>query len=144
MKIVLKEELMKEMENHALDTYPLECCGFVFGHETAEGRGITEVHRVENSKDGDQRRRFEIDPLDYLKAERYALQNDLTLLGIYHSHPNHPAIPSEHDLRQAVPYLSYLILSANEDKITNVTSWQLVDEKFKEEEIHINQIETLN
>ena len=62
------------MQKHALETYPFECCGFVFGSDQKEGRLITEVQPVANSKEGDQRRRFEIDPRDYLKAERYVFK----------------------------------------------------------------------
>jgi proteasome lid subunit RPN8/RPN11 len=143
MRIVLKKELMEEMKDHAVRTYPMECCGFVFGTETTDERQVSEIQSVINSKQGDQRRRFEIDPMDYLKAERYALAHDITLLGIYHSHPDHPAIPSEHDLKQAVPFFSYLILSTGKEKVNKVTSWQLEDQKFEEEEIVIKQFENL-
>ena len=145
MKLVLSNSLMNEMKQHALEAYPMECCGFVFGDERKEERFIVTVTRAENSKAGDQRRRFEINPRDYLKAERYALANEVTLIGIYHSHPDHPAKPSEHDLRQAVPFFSYLILATEKEQVTTVTSWQLYHDKFEEEEIIIeNQIETLN
>ena len=134
------------MKNHALETYPFECCGFIFGEDQVDGRKVTEVQQANNSKEGDQRRRFEIDPMDYLKAERYALANDLTLVGIYHSHPDHPAVPSEHDLKLAVPFFSYIILSVGKQKVENITSWQLDHKRqFKEEIIKIeNRIETLN
>ena len=134
---------MDSMKEHALETYPMECCGFVFGTVDRESRQVTEVRRAVNSRQGDQRRRFEIDPLDYLKAERHALENDITLLGIYHSHPDHPAKPSEHDLRQAVPFFSYLILATSKGQVSNVTSWQLEEQKFTEEIIKVeNQFET--
>ena len=132
------------MINHALETYPNECCGFIFGEDHIDGRKISEVHPTGNSREGDQRRRFEINPLDYLKAERYALANDLTLVGIYHSHPDHPAVPSEHDLKQAVPFFSYIILSVEQDGVKHITSWQLdKNNQFQEENILVeNKIET--
>lgn len=144
MKIIFKKALIDQMKDHGKDTYPLECCGFIFGEDHVDGRSITEIKPVTNSKQGDQRRRFEIDPLDYLKAERYALANDITLVGIYHSHPDHPAKPSVHDLKQAVPFFSYVIMSVSKDEIKTITSWQL-DQKgeFEEEKIEvINQFET--
>lgn len=145
MKLLLSKSLMTEMKQHALDTYPMECCGFVFGHDQQEERVIVKVTPAENSQQGDQRRRFEINPRDYLQAERYALSHEVTLIGIYHSHPDHPAKPSEHDLIQAVPFFSYLILATEKEQVRNVTSWQLYHHKFEEEEIIIkNQIETLN
>jgi len=144
MKIIFNKRLINQVKDHALETYPLECCGFMFGEDHVEGRTITEIRPATNSKEGDQRRRFEIDPLEYLKAERYALANELTLVGIYHSHPDHPAKPSEHDLRQAVPFFSYVILAVTKEAVENITSWQLdKNGQFEEEKVEIiNQLET--
>ena len=77
---------------------------------------------VENSKEGDQRRRFEISPLEYMKAERFAIENQLQLLGVYHSHPDHPAIASQHDLAVAMPYFSYIIISVINKKRADIKS----------------------
>lgn len=145
MKLIVTDALMEEMKQHALETYPLECCGFVFGDDHKNGRVIKKVFATRNSKEGDQRRRFEVDPRDYLNAERYALDNSTTLLGIYHSHPDHPAVPSKHDLKQAVPFFSYLILATEKEEVKKITSWQLYHQRFEEEKIIIeNQFETLN
>ena len=128
-------EALKVMHEDALNAFPNECCGFFYGHES-ETRNITLAVHVDNSKAGDQRRRFEISPVDYMKAEQYALTHGLTLLGVYHSHPNHPAIPSEHDLKQAVPYFSYIIVSVGEGQVNDLTSWQLNEAgTFEEEKI---------
>ncbi|GJM30730.1 MAG: hypothetical protein DHS20C17_33650 [Cyclobacteriaceae bacterium] len=144
MKITFKKSLIEQIKSHGLETYPLECCGFLFGKDHRNGRIVNEIRAATNSQQGDQRRRFEIDPLEYLKAERYALEKDITLVGIYHSHPDHPAIPSKHDLKQAVPFFSYLIMSVSKDEVKNITSWQLDQRrKFIEEKIEvINQFET--
>ena len=85
-------------------------------------------------------RRFEISPGDYLKAERFAEENNTFLLGIYHSHPEHPAVPSEYDRVAAQPYFSYIILSVLGRKFNNLRSWKLNDEfKFVEEKVNENQ-----
>jgi proteasome lid subunit RPN8/RPN11 len=60
-----------------------------------------------------------------MKAEQYALLYDTTLIGVYHSHPQHPAIPSEHDLKQALPFFSYIIVSVLDGKSDNLFSWRL-------------------
>ena len=144
-KIIISEMLYRKMQNHALSAYPNECCGFFYGEENGDIRNLQQVHEVENSQTGNQRRRFEISAYHYLQAERFAEDQGLTLLGVYHSHPDHPAHPSKHDLKQAVPFFSYIILSVIEDQVKEGTSWQLEEEKFIEEEIIIeNQIETLN
>jgi proteasome lid subunit RPN8/RPN11 len=136
--VKLEQTVVDYINQHGLEAFPNECCGFLYGHET-DGRIITEAVRVSNSKDGDQRRRFEISPMDYMKAERYALENDTTLLGIYHSHPKHPAIASEHDLAKAMPYFSYVIISVMEDDVEDIKSWKLKDEEraFLEEKVEI-------
>jgi proteasome lid subunit RPN8/RPN11 len=142
--IVVESAPLAEMKAHALNTFPDECCGFLYGTEQKDGsRMITKILEVNNSKTGDKKRRFEIAGKDYMLAEKFALENDFLLLGIYHSHPNHPAIPSEHDRVAALPYFSYVILSVTPGKIDHIRSWQLNDMSQFEEEIfspaHLNQ-----
>ena len=137
--IVLETDAQKVIVQDAVDAFPDECCGFVFGHEDPDGRRvITEARVVTNVKEGDKRRRFEIAPPDYLGAEKYAEEQQIELLGVYHSHPNHPAVPSEHDRAAAQPFFSYLIISVN-DKIPGaIRSWRLNDEgQFEEENNHL-------
>lgn len=134
--IELADHALQAMIQDAESSFPDECCGFLFGKEKDAERYITEIKVVHNAKEGDKRRRFEITPKDYLSAERYADENGLQLLGVYHSHPNHPAIPSEHDRVAAQPYFSYLILSVMEGSFHHIRSWQLDEDfQFKEETI---------
>ena len=101
---------------------------------------VTEVQVVDNAKAGDQRRRFEISPRDYLKAEQYAAIQGLELLGIYHSHPNHPAIPSIHDHKVAWEGFSYLIVSVQEGKMDHIRSWALdAENRFAEETVRVGR-----
>lgn len=134
--IFIEPHIRKLMTEDAVNTFPDECCGFLFGIEKNEDRVITEIQIVNNSKVGDKRRRFEISPKDYLKAEQYAEKNELQLLGVYHSHPNHPAIPSEHDRVAAQPWFSYIIISVINKRLDVIRSWRLNDEQqFLEEKI---------
>lgn len=144
-KITINAEASESINADASAAFPNECCGFLYGHESEEdGRQITIAVPVTNSKEGDQRRRFEISPLDYLRAEQFALQNDIQLLGVYHSHPNHPAIASEHDLAVAMPYFSYVIVSVMQGEIADHKSWRLKDEEwvFEEEQVHLSASES--
>ncbi|MFT5169204.1 MAG: proteasome lid subunit RPN8/RPN11 [Saprospiraceae bacterium] len=136
--ININQTVFEAISSHGEATFPNECCGFLYGDDS-DGRQITSSMPIHNSKEGDQRRRFEISPLDYMKAERYALENDTQLLGIYHSHPNHPAIASVHDLAKAMPFFSYVIVSILEGKYADIKSWKLYDEKreFNEEKVRI-------
>jgi proteasome lid subunit RPN8/RPN11 len=133
--ITVQHNARELMLKDALQAFPDECCGFLFGQEDATGnRTISTIQVVNNAKEGDKRRRFVIAPLDYIKAEQYADDHQLTLLGVYHSHPNHPAIPSEHDRVAAQPFFSYIIVSVLEGKIGPVRSWRLNEESQFEEE----------
>ncbi len=131
----ISKEALENMIRDLEEAYPDEGCGFLFGTDS-ETRKITEARKVVNSKEGDKRRRFEVKPTDYMKAEMYAEENNLQLVGIYHSHPNHPSRPSETDLKQAFPVFSYIIVSVNDGKAGDITSWQLNEEgKFEQEKI---------
>lgn len=139
-KISIAHEALLTMTRHAEEAFPNECCGFLYGNDnddSGNNRNVLLALTTDNSKEGDQRRRFEISPSDYMKAERYAAEHDLLLVGVYHSHPNHPAIASEHDLAQAMPCFSYVIVSVMQGKTADVRSWKLHDEEriFLEERV---------
>ena len=143
-EIRITQEIEHQIRKHAERDYPFECCGFLYGKDD-KIRTITIVKEVENSKAGDQRRRFEISPLDYIKAEKYALMENLHLVGIYHSHPDHPAVASEHDLAKAMPFFSYVIVSVRAGVSTDIKSWRLKDNerKFEEESVQLNILNTV-
>jgi proteasome lid subunit RPN8/RPN11 len=137
----LTPEARKAIEQDALRTFPNECCGFIYGND-GETREVTLALPVENQKDGDQRRRFEITPAQYMHAEREALKRGLTLLGVYHSHPKHPAQPSEHDRVQAMPWFSYIIINAEAHGTGDLNSFVLNDERQFEEQPVLTQTPT--
>ena len=135
--IIFEPRVRQLMIEDAVGTFPDECCGFLFGREETDGtRLILDILAVDNSKEGDKRRRFEISPQDYMTAEQHAFDHDWTLLGVYHSHPKHPAIPSEHDRKAAQPFFSYVIVSVISNEDITVRSWLLNDDQqFDEEKI---------
>jgi proteasome lid subunit RPN8/RPN11 len=128
-------ELLNEMITHAESTSD-ECCGFLIGLETTDNRAVQHVITTNNITPGDRSQRFEIAPLAFLEAEHFAELNNLQLLGIYHSHPNHPAIPSELDRVSAQPGFSNVIISLKDQKFADIRSWRLTsDLHFEEEKI---------
>lgn len=137
--IVLENEAQQTIVQDAISAYPDECCGFLLGREDENGRRIiTQALVVNNAKEGDKRRRFVIAPHDYLQAENFAETQNLIILGVYHSHPDHPAIPSEHDRAAAQPFFSYLIISVNDRQPGFIRSWRLNDDgHFEEENNHL-------
>lgn len=140
MKLEISPHTLQEMQGHAESDYPNECCGFFYGL----GGEIRKVHiarATDNAKEGDQRRRFMIDPQDYQEAEQYAVDNDLDLLGVYHSHPDHPAEPSEHDRKVAMPWFSYIIISVSKGNAGPIRSWRLNNNReFVEEQVEVKEI----
>ncbi len=116
-----------------------ECCGFLFGDERREDRIVTKTMVAENVAES-RKDRFEIAPMEYLNAERFADQNNLRLVGIYHSHPDHPAMPSESDRLAAYPDLSYIIIAVTNHKFKDIRSWRLNASARFEEELISNQI----
>jgi proteasome lid subunit RPN8/RPN11 len=137
--ITLETKAQQTIVQDAVSAYPNECCGFLLGYEDENGRRIiTEALVVNNAKEGDKKRRFVIAPQDYLQAEEYAEAHNQILLGVYHSHPDHPAVPSEHDRAAAQPFFSYLIISVNDRQPGFIRSWRLNnDGNFEEENNHL-------
>ena len=139
MSTIIEKEVLREIQQHLESDYPNEGCGFLLGKESYRSRHITSIMKTENRSTENQRRRFVIDPLDYLNAERFAQQHQLQLLGIYHSHPDHPAIPSDNDLEFAQPFFSYFIHSVQKGKMAGTRSYRLVNGEFVEEKFTIHQ-----
>lgn len=117
--------------------YPYEGCGILIGKEDNNKRVVLEIYPTQNINKERKNDRFNIDPKDYLVAETYADKNNLSIVGIYHSHPDHPAFPSKTDLENAFPFLSYIIFSIEKGRFKDVNSFELINESFQREEIII-------
>ncbi len=126
---------------HALGDYPHECCGALLGTEHPDGRRVAISLPIANVSGEDRRRRFSVAPRDYIRAEREADARGLRLLGFYHSHPDHPARPSETDRTFAQPGFSYPIVSVGADGVGEIRSWRLDDGApwYQEEEVVITE-----
>jgi proteasome lid subunit RPN8/RPN11 len=113
------------IERHGRETYPHECCGALLG----EGDRVIATHPLPNVTTEGPRRRFRIDDKDYLASERQASAAGLSLLGFYHSHPDHPAVPSQYDLDHAWPTFVYPIVSVMAGEAVALTAWMLRDDR---------------
>jgi proteasome lid subunit RPN8/RPN11 len=122
---MIGDGVLEEIHQHAKEAYPDECCGALIGRD---GR-IDEAFRLPNTTSAGARRRFRIGPSDYRLAEQRAQDTGGELAGFYHSHPDHPARPSEHDLQQAWPNLTYAIVSVTRGAPEEVTCWRLRDDR---------------
>ena len=124
-----------EIHQHVAKGYPDESCGALIGPKQGE---ITEAFPLTNTTSLERRRRFLVGPEEYRVAERRASDTGQQLLGFYHSHPDHPAVPSVFDLEHAWPNLSYLIVSVCKGQPAESRSWRLKADRsgYDEEQIH--------
>lgn len=124
--VTLQPEHLETMARHCEHAYPNEGCGILLGHINGELRQVVEVIPTTNSRSQEEgQRRYSIPTEQLLAGELQAEQQDLEVMGYFHSHPDHPACPSGCDLDQAWPDYSYLIVSVREGKVDDVRSWNL-------------------
>ncbi len=116
--------MLDAMCRHAIDDYPNECCGIMVGTGESEKR-VQGCYRAANINKGD---RYRIDADDYYRIDKKARAERLSIIGVYHSHPDFSPTPSAYDVKNAWPCYSYLIISVDRDKNTVAKSWMLDDE----------------
>jgi proteasome lid subunit RPN8/RPN11 len=138
----LSQQLLHQIHRHLESGYPNEGCGVMLGQNGI----VTEVVSADNQRTDlpatggeSARNRYLIGPLIYLKIEREADKRGLQVLGIYHSHPDVAARPSQFDLDHAWPDFSYLIISVVKGKAVESNSWRLRDDRsaFDQEAVEI-------
>jgi proteasome lid subunit RPN8/RPN11 len=129
--IWIGDDVADRINRHAAETYPHECCGALLGH----GSSIEDVLALPNTTEEGPRRRFLVRPEDYRAAEGGASARGLELLGFYHSHPDHPARPSEYDLAHAWPTFAYVIVSVVARAPGDVTCWRLREDRSTFDEV---------
>ncbi len=148
MHIKFNEEHIQAISNHAEKTYPEECCGLLLGTIEGEAKTVIEVWPTANMWDKEnpqnisdkniltKRQRYVLDPQMMLKAQREGRDRGLNIIGFYHSHPDHPAVPSECDREYAWPEYSYIIIAVKTGKTTDILSWNLNENyQFQPEQI---------
>jgi len=140
MAISLNQDIIKQMEEHATTTFPDECCGFMFGGIDNGNIKVELISKVLNTHPDFKTRRFLISPDDYMNAENYADENGYALVGVYHSHPNHPAIPSDIDRQAALPGFSYIIFSIMDGKPSDVAAWELLEDRSEFRAVQIEKV----
>ena len=126
----LPEDVEAAIRRHAVEAYPDECCGALLGSPGAAREALA----LGNNSDGERRRRFVVTPQDYQQAEARAGALGIELIGFYHSHPDHPAAPSQFDLDHAWPNLSYAIVWVRAGRAEDVRSWRLRSDRSRFDE----------
>jgi len=133
-QLKISAELADKIRSHGVETYPHECCGALLGRDTEVAdrslyREIHALHPLINRRDDSPRNRFSV------------TSQGLEVVGWYHSHPDHPAKPSQYDREHAWPWYSYVIVSVANKVPEDLTSWRLSDDRsdFQFEDICLQQ-----
>jgi proteasome lid subunit RPN8/RPN11 len=137
-RLLLTPRHRKAIDQNAATAYPEECCGVLVGRPLEDGvRLVEQVLPARNERSESRHNRYVIPPQAVLAAERAAREKRLEVLGYYHSHPDHPAVPSAFDRDNAWPGVSYLIVAVESGRPAAARSWRLTAdrERFEEEEV---------
>ena len=136
----LASTIEAEIRQAGAEAYPNECCGILFGSEDGDEQVVKSLRPIENAREsGEQYHRFLITAEDMMQAEIEARKLGLEIVGFCHSHPDHPAAPSEYDREHALPFYHYIILRVAQGRPEDMTDWRLrlSREAFDREEITI-------
>jgi proteasome lid subunit RPN8/RPN11 len=137
----LSHDISDKIRKHGAETYPHECCGALLGRDldapvtrSSDGaalpsREVTALFPLINRRDDSPRNRFSVTSDDVRDAEKAAREKGIDVVGWYHSHPDHPAAPSQFDRDHAWPWYSYIIVSVANGRPENMTSWRLTDDR---------------
>ena len=149
LELGVTAELAEKIREHGVETYPYECCGALLGTEhdglandpnresRKVSREVLSLFPLVNRRDDSPRNRFAVTADDVREAEKAASAQGLEVIGWYHSHPDHPAKPSDFDRDHAWPWYSYIIVSVHTGVPQDMTSWRLKDDRsgYLEEKI---------
>jgi proteasome lid subunit RPN8/RPN11 len=138
--IRLDADAISAISRHARRTYPEECCGALLGKTDSGAVRVMRIERIENSSREQRRRRYVVAPLEYARVERAADAAGLSVLGFYHSHPDHPAVPSEYDREHGFPFFHYVILAVGPESSGEIASYVLSEDRgvFEREELVVS------
>jgi proteasome lid subunit RPN8/RPN11 len=134
--LVVPNKLIERINEHVEKAYPGEGAGFLLGLDG----DLKDILPLDNAREEEARHnRFLLTPEDYMQAEMKAMELGVDLIGVFHSHPDCPNVPSEYDREWAQPFFSYIITRVDEGKVVSHRSWRLVEDrsKYDEEEIKI-------
>jgi len=142
-QLCMNRDLAEGIRRHGAETFPYECCGALLGRDSASDgkvsapdeslvgtpREVLGLFPLVNRRDDSPRNRFAVSADDVRDAEKAAREHGLEVIGWYHSHPDHPARPSDFDREHAWPWYSYVIVSVMKGEPADMTSWRLNDDR---------------
>jgi proteasome lid subunit RPN8/RPN11 len=146
-RLEVAQDVLQELRQIAEAAYPHEAVALLAGRESRGVRYLTKALKVGNaSSPAERRRRYRIAPNEYAAAERLAEEARLELLGVFHSHPDHPAIPSETDRDWAWPWFTYLVMSVTGGRAAECRAWRIREDRsaFEEEPLAVMHVSVLD
>jgi proteasome lid subunit RPN8/RPN11 len=118
--IEIPKVIHDDMITHAQEGFPLEVCGILGG----AGDTVSVNYRMTNSDASNEH--FMMDPKEQFAVIKDLRAKELSMLAIYHSHPETPARPSEEDIKLALtPDVSYLIISLADAAAPDIKSFKI-------------------
>jgi proteasome lid subunit RPN8/RPN11 len=139
--MITTQDVLERIRQHGTDAYPEEGCGFLLGTVTDDGTNrVTDIRRATNRQAERRTRRYQLTAEDYRAADEAAREQGLDVVGVYHSHPDHPARPSETDLEEATfPGYTYVIVSVHDGAPKDLTAWTLAPDRseFQREDVAV-------
>jgi proteasome lid subunit RPN8/RPN11 len=141
MKIMVPRELLEEIHAHGEESYPEEGAGLLLGEHEKDQREVKSILPLTNAREQAERHhRYLLTAEDMVYGEEVAEKRDQSIVGIFHSHPDHPDRPSEFDREWAIPWYSYLITSVHDGRASGSRSWRLKDDRsgFEKETLQVD------
>lgn len=142
MGLEITQQLLDQIHKHGAESYPEEGAGLMLGNPNGDVRMIQAILPLINARENTARHnRYLLTAKDMLKGEQEATRLGLDIIGVFHSHPDHPDRPSEFDREWALPWFSYLITRVDKGKAISSRSWRLAEDRdeFNEETILVTQ-----
>jgi proteasome lid subunit RPN8/RPN11 len=140
LRLVISKELLNRIWRHGETAYPEEGAGLLLGSDRDGQRQVTAILPLINAREQTSRHnRYLITAQEMLQGEQAAMRLGLDIVGVFHSHPDHPNQPSEYDREWALPWYSYVITSVAQGAAQGSRSWRLKEDRsqFFEETLAI-------
>ncbi|MGH2523437.1 MAG: M67 family metallopeptidase [Anaerolineales bacterium] len=138
--LIIHPIALRALQAHGEAAYPNEGAGLLLGRAVDGSKQVAGILPLENQwGEEEQYHRYLITPQDMLRGEAEAARRGLDVIGVFHSHPDHPAQPSGFDCDWALPWYSYIITSVEKGRAVTSRSWLLKEDRsaFDEEDIKI-------
>jgi proteasome lid subunit RPN8/RPN11 len=139
--LVLDARHAAAIRRHGEADYPAEACGLIGGTIEDDRKVAVQLVPLANGRTDSARNRYLIDPDSFRRAQDRLDRDGLEVIGVYHSHPDHPPAPSAFDREHAWPWLSYAIVAVEQGRAGALKSWVLAEDRgtFQEEVVTIEE-----